>query len=100
MLLANLVADPKQNGTCIGAEAKTLGEWQTYACNERTGAVICEMAKKRKHVILWVMPICFRFLILQLSVARQVEIFQVRRIFHELDHTHLGANLRPMVVSG
>jgi hypothetical protein len=37
----------KENGTCLGAEAKTLGVWQTRPCSDKTGAPICEMAKRR-----------------------------------------------------
>jgi len=45
MTAANLLGT-KENGTCIGADPKTLGLWQSRPCSDTTGAVICEMSKR------------------------------------------------------
>jgi len=45
MVLANAIGS-KENGTCLGADPKTLGAWQTRPCSDLTGAVICEMPKR------------------------------------------------------
>jgi len=45
MTAANLLGG-KANGTCIGADPKTLGLWQSRPCTDTTGAVICEMPKR------------------------------------------------------
>jgi hypothetical protein len=48
MTAANLVGavGGVKNNTCIGADAKTLGLWQTYPCDSETGAALCEMPKR------------------------------------------------------
>jgi len=43
--LKDVLAKSK-NGTCLGADAKTLGVWQSRPCSDLTGGVICEMKKR------------------------------------------------------
>jgi hypothetical protein len=46
MLAANILGG-FENGTCLGADPKTLGIWAPRPCSDTTGAVVCEMAPRR-----------------------------------------------------
>jgi hypothetical protein len=37
-----------KNGTCLIADAKTVGSWKATPCDDKIGMAICEMSQKSK----------------------------------------------------